>query len=265
MAITGDTLDEANETFSIGLTGPVHGTVTGGSTVTITDDDTAPSITVADPTAIGEGNTGTQNLTFTVALSAPSGLPVQVAYQTEAVEARSNIDYVAQAGILTFDPGQTTKPVNVVINADTIDELFPETFELRLDQPVNATIADGLAIGRINDDDATPKFSVGDLSAAEGNLGGASFFFTVTLTAPSERSLTVTFNTAPGTATSGTDYVAVTSGSLTFNPGEVSKPLRVTVRGDNALEPNETFFVNLLTPAPSILDGQGVGTILNDD
>lgn len=82
----------------------------GGSTVTITDDDTAPSITVADPTAIGEGNTGTQNLTFTVALSAPSGLPVQVAYQTEAVEARSNIDYMAQPPSSPSIPGRPRNP-----------------------------------------------------------------------------------------------------------------------------------------------------------
>lgn len=52
---------------------------------------------------------------------------------------------------------------------------------------------------------------------------------------------------------------------MTFSPGQVSIPLRVTVRGDKTVEPNETFFVNLLTPAPSILDAQGVGTILNDD
>lgn len=46
--------------------------------------------------------------------------------------------------------------MNVVINADTIDELNPEPFELRLDQPVNGTIADGVAIGRITDDDCDP-------------------------------------------------------------------------------------------------------------
>ena len=47
----------------------------------------------------------------------------------------------------------------------------------------------------------------------------------------------------------------------------MNRPLPVTVNGDFAPEPDETYFVNLGVPAgPAVLaDAQGVGTILNDD
>src|SRR5207247_1665124 len=61
------------------------------------------------------------------------------------------------------------------------------------------------------------------------------------------------------------DYVA-TSGTLTLNPGETSKPINVAVNGDNKLEDDETFFVNLSSPSnATVARGQGQGTITNDD
>src|SRR5439155_345582 len=62
------------------------------------------------------------------------------------------------------------------------------------------------------------------------------------------------------------DYVAA-SGTVTFAPGVTSQPVTVTVNGDTKFEPNETFFVNLSNPTggATISDGQGQGTIVNDD
>jgi uncharacterized repeat protein (TIGR01451 family) len=57
-----------------------------------------------------------------------------------------------------------------------------------------------------------------------------------------------------------------TSGTLTFAANETSKTISVTVNGDTTVEQNETFFVNLTNPTnATINDGQGVGTITNDD
>src|SRR5205823_13043755 len=73
------------------------------------------------------------------------------------------------------------------------------------------------------------------------------------------------YATADGTAMAGSDYQA-TSGTLTFMPGETQKTVTVSVIGDTANEPDETFFVRLSSPSnASIADGEGVGTILNDD
>src|SRR5205085_59670 len=111
-----------------------------------------------------------------------------------------------------------------------------------------------------------PSISIDDVTAAEGNAGTTSFTFTATLSVASGKTVTVNFATADGTATvADSDYVS-TSGTLTFAPGVTSQTVTVTINGDTKSEGNETFFVNLAGPAnSSILDGQGLGTISNDD
>jgi hypothetical protein len=80
--------------------------------------------------------------------------------------------------------------------------------------------------------------------------------------------VTVDYATADGTATAPGDYVAITPPqTLTFNPGDpLTQTVSVTVNGDLIAEPDETFFVNLTNAVnATIADGQGQGTIQNDD
>ena len=106
---------------------------------------------------------------------------------------------------------------------------------------------------------------IGDVTVTEGNTGTVAATFTVTLSAASTETITVAYATGNGTATAGSDYQAA-SGTLTFAPGETSKTITVLVNGDRLGEPNETFFVNLSSPTnATIADGQGVGTIVDDE
>jgi hypothetical protein len=118
----------------------------------------------------------------------------------------------------------------------------------------------------LNDDGATSGLSINNMSKAEGSRGTSlPFIFTVTLSPARSSPVTVNYATANGTATAPSDYTAK-NGTLTFAPGETSKPVSVSVNGDRVVEPNETFTVNLSSPSGATLsDGQGVGTILNDD
>src|SRR5439155_9420542 len=127
----------------------------------------------------------------------------------------------------------------------------------------NATIADGQGVVTIQDDDPR-SLSIDDVSAAEGNSGTTPFTFTVNLSAASSAPVTVNFATQNGTALTGEDYLSA-SGSLTFAPGETSKPITVQVSGDTTPELDETFYVNLSGASASafIADGQGVGTIVD--
>lgn len=106
---------------------------------------------------------------------------------------------------------------------------------------------------------------VTDASKGEGNSGATPFTFVVILTPASTTPVTVNFATASRTAAAGTDYTPV-AGTLTFTPGQTSKVVTVNVVGDTTPEPNETFVVNLSVPmGATLFDGQGMGTILNDD
>jgi hypothetical protein len=120
-------------------------------------------------------------------------------------------------------------------------------------------------VGTILNDDG-PVLRITDASKAEGNSGTTPFTFTVTLSPASAGPVTVKYATANGTALAGSDYAAVPATLLTFAPGQTSKTVTVNVMGNTTVEPNETFAVNLSAASgATIFDGQGVGTILNDD
>jgi hypothetical protein len=107
--------------------------------------------------------------------------------------------------------------------------------------------------------------SVNDVSVTEGNAGTTNATFTLSLSASSALPVTVNFATANGTAVAPGDYTAQ-SGSRTFSPGVTTQTVSVPVVGDLAVEPNETFTLNVTGVTNAIvLDGQGIGTILNDD
>jgi hypothetical protein len=114
--------------------------------------------------------------------------------------------------------------------------------------------------------DGRPRISISDASVTEGNTGTTTATFTLTLSAAAAGPVTVDYATSDSSATSPSDYAAAT-GTVTFNPGETSKPVAVTVNGDSTEEPNETFFVDLSNASVNsvINDGHGIGTILNDD
>jgi hypothetical protein len=110
-----------------------------------------------------------------------------------------------------------------------------------------------------------PTISINDVSTVEGDSGAKLLNFTVTLSAASNLTVTVNFATADASATAGSDYQAA-NGTLTFNPGDTTKTIPVTINGDTTNEENETFLVNLSIPVnAAISDTQGVGTITNDD
>jgi chitinase len=112
---------------------------------------------------------------------------------------------------------------------------------------------------------SVPSLSIADMSVQEGNAGTRLMTFTVTLSAAAAGTVTVAYFTADGTATAGSDYVAA-SGTLSFAPGETSKTLQVTVKGDTAVEGNETFTVRLAdATGATLVDGSATGTLTNDD
>ncbi len=102
----------------------------------------------------------------------------------------------------------------------------------------------------------------------EGDTGTTAVTFTVSLEKPSTQTVSVRYSTANGTATSADGDFTAASGTLTFLPGQQNRTITVFVKGDFKFEADETFFVNLATPANAFIEpgaGQGVATILDDD
>ena len=106
---------------------------------------------------------------------------------------------------------------------------------------------------------------VTDASVTEGNSGEVTASFTVSLTRAVPDIVTVSYLTGLGNATPGVDYESA-SGVLTFDPDETSQVVEVTVFGDTASEPDETFRLNLSGASNArIADFSGTGRILDDD
>jgi len=212
--------------------------------------------------------------TFTVNLSQASASPVTFNVTTANGSATAGSDYqaVSLTG-LTFDPGVTSMTVSVPIINDLTNEPT-ENFFVNLSSASGATILDGQGVGTILDDDVVivnVTASVNDTSVTETNPGPrgqvktTDMVFTVTLSAAASGSVSVQYATADGTAIAGSDYTA-TSGTLTFNPGETSKTVIVKVIGDTLAETSEILFLNLISvTGAAIADGQGVGTIIDND
>jgi len=265
--ILGDTAVENSESFSLLLSNAKGIRVLDGrATVTIANDDAAvaPTIRVSD-VSVQEGAAGAQTLaTFTVRLSNSYDKVVTVDYATADDTATvTDGDYSAAAGTLTFAPGETSKTVTIVVNGDSKVEAT-ERFKLLLSNATNGTIADAEGVGTIVTDDVLPRLSVADITMPEGT-GDSVARVTVTLSAAFTEPVTVTYTTSVGTALPGQDYVT-TTGSLTFAPGETTKVVEIPVVGDNVVEAQEYFFLNLSSPVnATIADGQGVIRLNNDD
>ena len=108
--------------------------------------------------------------------------------------------------------------------------------------------------------------SINDVSITEGNNGTQTLTFTVTRSGGTT-AFNVTFATADGTATTADGDYAANSNTLQFAANENTKTVSIVINGDTKAEGNETFTVSLsnATNGATIGDGQGLGTINNDD
>lgn len=226
---------------------------------------TAVQINIANATVV-EGNAGTSSRALAVSLSAASDQTVTVDYATANGTATAGSDYVNTSGTVAFAPGQTTATVDLPVIGDTVTE-GDETVMVDFSNPVDATLQATQATITIQNDDggSVPQLSIADASVTEGDSGSAILQVTVTLSAVSAQSVTVSFATANDTATGGSDYTG-TSGTLVFMPGQTSRQINISIVGDTVDEANERVLVNLTNPiGATIGDAQGVVTINDND
>ena len=250
-----DSLSEPSEDFEVELRNPSRATLDDARGVGTIAADPMPGLTIDDAAPVAEGN----DAVFTVTLHPQSSQVVTVEYTTEDGTADAGDDYTTIAETLTFSPGQTTKIIRVPVLVDSTQE-SSETFTVELSTPIGTTLADSTGLGTITAD-PMPGLSIGD---AEPVAEGGAAVFTVTLRPATNHVVSVTYTTMDGTAVADADFTP-TSGTLTFNPNQTTKTIRVPILRDTVHEPSETFTVELDDPTGTTLaDSTGLGTIAAD-
>jgi hypothetical protein len=216
--------------------------------------------------SVVEGNAGTTTLNVPVFLFPASSSTVTVNYAATAGTATLGVDYSLSPGTLTFPPGTISQNVPITVIGDTTPEPT-EVIILTFSNPVGAALPSSTGLGLIQDDDSPIQITIDDPFAFEGNAGTTALTYIVSLNRPSTAATTVTYQTTGGTATAGTDYVAIPATTLTIPAGETEATIDVTVNGDTVVEPDETVIVTLsgASGGALILTPTATGTIVDDD
>ncbi|MEM8996348.1 MAG: Calx-beta domain-containing protein, partial [Acidobacteriota bacterium] len=265
--VTGDGVLEGDETFAVELASPsVPAISVVGGVGTVLNDDSA-DITISDVSQ--PESDGGSTFRFAVTLDGEVEGGFTVPYATaDGTATVADGDYASAAGVLTFAGADgESRDIDVAVTGDGTVEA-DETFTVDLGSASVAGITVGAgAVGTIVNDDSA-SVAIDDVVQLETDAA-TTFTFTVSLGGEVADGFTVPYATADGSATvDGGDYGAA-SGVLTFtgSDGE-GQTVEVTVLGDEVVEADEGFTVELGAPsnaAVSASGASGAGTIVNDD
>lgn len=273
--VIGDADVEQLETFSLVVApvGGIAGLEDTAGIADIMDDDTdtaLPLLAVEDAIAREGGN-----LSFAVTLSEPSLVDVSVQYRlvrdgASSVETDDVLGGSGSVFVLTIPAGETRAILN--FSTRNFADEFDENITLELFNPDQAVLSgDGpviTATGTVLDIDggSDRALFVSDPVVTEGDSGQTQAVFEIAISEPFTSDVTLTYETADGTARGGEDYVA-TSGSVTFLAGQTTASVAVDINGDRDVEGVETFSL-VVSPVAGIAgleDVAGIANILDED
>ncbi len=196
--INNDPTAEPGETFNITLNNPLNGAIVGTPSavvVTITDDDAVLPNTVqfnGSTASATETPLATTKVDLTVSRTGDASGAASVNYATSDGTATERSDYLAALGTLKFAAGEVSKTITVFIVNDAWGEV-PETFGVRLSNPVGCTISSPSILTVVIDSDESingphpvkdPTFSsdffvrqqYADFFNREADFGGLAFW-----------------------------------------------------------------------------------------
>lgn len=245
VSIIDDSVVESSETLIVTLTNnPAYSIVTPGSaTVTISDDDVLPVVTViaTDSSASEDpGNSG--EFTFYRVGNASAALTVNI---NVTGTAENGTDYATIGNSVTFPAGLASVTQSVSVANDTAVE-SSESVTVTLASLASYGIGtNSTATVTILDNDVTPTLPTVTVTASNTATGEPSTTgaFTFNRTGSTSAALTVNF-TVSGTATNGVDYATIGT-SITIPVGQTSSIQTVSVNNDTTVEIMETVVVTL--------------------
>ena len=272
--VAGDLLVERDEGFTVLLANAFNAKIltTTASSVIIADD-TGLRIAATEASA-NEGNAGTTPFTFTVTRSGKTNITSTVNWSvtgsgTNPADAADFDGGTLPSGSVTFEEGETSKVITVLVAGDGVAEL-EERFAVTLSNAAGGAIETATAVGVIRNDDTSLAISPLSIANTEGHSRSTPFTFTVSRSGVTSGTSTVAWavvgsGVAQATASDFTGGV-LPSGSITFLPGQTSVRITVSVSGDRVAESDEGFTVTLSgASGAQIQSATAVATIVNDD
>ena len=208
-----------------------------------------------------------------------------IRYTTADGTAVAGTDYRVASGTLLFANKETSKTFSIDIlgGLPTSNKLF----SVKLDTPGNGAFLGNPSTSTVtiqglnslnssssNGAQAAASSSVpaqGALTLAATQYSirenGQPLTITVNRIGGSQSSVTVSYATANGSATAGTDY-ASTAGTLTFNGGETSKTFTISPQDNSFIAGSKNFTINLSSPGGGAVLGETKSasiTIMDDE
>ena len=277
--ILGDLITEPQESFTAAISlsnvnGQDVSIITNTDTATINDNDPA-TLSISGFTV----NEAVGTVDYTITLNRAVQNAFTVDFDTANISALAGSDYIA-VPTTTLNFGASNPLVQTVtvtiINDNVVEptETLTGALSNLITNSQAVTILTGTATGTITDNEAA-SVVIDDVTVAEDVASGTAVF-TVTLTGNIQDALTVNYTTNDGAAANPavnpSDYTT-TTGVVTFPGGSLSgttQSITVPIINNVITEPlNEFYTVDLntiiSTGSASIVDAQGLGTIVDDD
>lgn len=214
---------------------------------------TGPALRI-DNVAEFEGNSGTTPFVFPVVVTSTGSAwtsPALVEWQTVdesasgGVACGPGVDYIHGSGQLSLPVNSEGGQIVVQVCGDTViepDETFLVTAEC-----IGCVLATPEAVGTIIDDDDVPELRILDTYVAKPASGTQPAIFNARLSRNSPYPASFSFQTADGSALAGVHYQA-TSGSVSFEAGEIEKQIAIPILPHPDVEPERVFRLQLSSP-----------------
>ena len=215
-------------------------------TVTITDDEGAPTVSLSvDSNTVSEGD-GVGARTVTVTLSNTASDNVTVGLSTSGTTTGGGVDYTLNSNSLLIAAGSTTASTTLDISEDLLIE-GTETIIVDISSVTNSIgiTENGVQTETINltDNEAGPTVSISSSSPIAENGGVSTVTATMSAAAAQSTTINLLFS---GTADNGTDYLQSAS-SITIAAGNTSGSVTVTGVNESFNDEAETVIVDIDT------------------
>jgi len=268
--VTPDSIPEANETFSVVLTGAYLlnvGSPSAGVGTIINDDFT---LTITDQ-SLYEGDT-TQTVTFTYLIDGPAPEGASFKINTQDGTAIAGVNYLPITNqVVNLTTGVTSFNLTLTIIGDTVPGLST-SFTVVFTEVRRLILSSSIArITLVNDDG--PVITVAGATALEGNTTASPLVFVITSNAPVATADSGFFVQTRKLTTSVGDFIEISTPTfVNFTAGATQTTVTINTIPDLNIEDTETFELVITNPAyvkfASNVTAAGisaVGTITNDD